>query len=219
MPANGDPDDAGRDGAVAALQRYCEFGEDRVYLLVALARRKENPRPSGGSVALREVVEDGEDLRRASDRLRGAAGAYRTDAGDPLAFRLYVTANARNALDAYFEFRRRTDGWVRDRLAGDAAAPRKFRRLGEYWMSELQKPAVRDDTRLLFDLDDAGEDDLRRFLSRLEPLTSVLTWRPTPNGYHVVTERFDHTGLEAAVDYELKTDGLLFVERLPPEDP
>lgn len=216
MPANAD-----RDGAVAALERYCEFGEDRVYLLVALARRKENPRPTGGSgVALREVAGNREDLRRAYDRLRGAARSYRTDAGDPLAFRLYVTANARNALDGYFEFRERMDGWVRDRLSGDTAARRKFQRLDEYWTSELQKPAVRDEKRFLFDLDGADEDDLQRFLATLEPQAAVLARRATPNGYHVVTERFDYTALEADVDYELKTDGLLFVERLTaPEDP
>jgi hypothetical protein len=207
--------DADADDPVASLRRYCEFGEDRVYLLVALARPKENPPLSSGSaVALREVVGERADIRRAYDRLRGAAEAYRTDAGEPLRFRLYLTVNARNALDGYFAFRERTDGWVRDRLAGDAAATPKFRRVDDHWKSELQRPAAREETRLLFDLDGAGERDRRDLLAALEARTTVVTCRETPNGYHVVAEKFDYTGLHADVDYELNTDGLLFVTRL-----
>lgn len=207
-------DAADADDAVASLQRYCEFGEDRVYLLVALARPKENPALEGSAVALREVADGPAALRRGYDRLRGAAGTYRTDGGDRLRFRLYLTANARNALEAYFSFRERTDGWLRDRLAGDAAAVPKFRRVDDHWKSELQRPGARDETRLLFDLDDATGADRRELLAALEPRTTVLTCRETPNGYHVVTEKFDYTRLEAPVDYELKTDGLLFVTRL-----
>jgi hypothetical protein len=211
--------DADADDPVASLRRYCEFGEDRVYLLVALARPKENPPLSGGSaVALREVAGERADLRRASDQLRGAARAYRTDAGDPLRFRLYVTANARNALDGYFDFRERTDRWVRDRLAGDAAAIPKFGRVADHWKSVLQRPAARDETRLLFDLDDAAERNRRALLTALEAQTTVVTCLETPHGYHVVTEKFDYTGLHADVDYELKTDGLLYVTRLSDSD-
>lgn len=214
MPVNTDAEEA-----VAGLERYCEFGGDRVYLLVGLARAKENPGlTSASEVALREVVADGGSLRRAYDRLRGAAATYRSDGGDPLTFRLYVTANARNALDGYFRFRERTDGWVRDRLAGDAAATPKFGRLDDYWKSELQRPTARDEKRLLFDLDGASDDDRRELLAALEAHAAVLVCRETPNGYHLVTEKFDYTELDAGVDYELKTDGLLFVERLAAHD-
>ena len=205
--------------AVADLEDYCEFGEDRVYLLVAVARTKENPRlTSGTEVTFREVVEDRRDIRPTYDELRCSALGYRTEAGDGLTFRLYVTANARNALDAYFDFRERMDGWVRDRLNGDEAAPRKFKRLDRYWLSEVQKPAARDDRRFLFDLDDVTADEAERLVATLGEHTTVVTWRPTPNGYHVVTEPFNHTELATDVDYELKTDGLLFLERLTGDD-
>lgn len=36
----------------------------------------------------------------------------------------------------------------------------------------------------------------------------------TPNGYHIVTEPFNYNDLETDVEYELKTDGMLFVEYL-----
>lgn len=203
------------DDPVADLEAYCEFDEDRVYLLMAIARTKENPGlTSGSEVTFREVVEDRADVERTYDRLRRTTTGYETDAGEELTFRLYVSANARNAVDGYFLFRERMDGWVRDRLKGDDAAPRKFKRLDGYWKSDLQTPAARDETRFLFDVDDDDPAERDRLLDALADRTTVVTRRATPNGYHVVTEPFDHTDLDADAEYELKTDGMLFVTML-----
>jgi hypothetical protein len=204
---------------VAELAEFCEFDENRVYLFLVIARTKENPQLSSGSeITFREVVEDRADLGRTYDRLRRTTAGYQSDADDSLTFRLYVTVNSRNAIDAYFNFRERMDGWIRDRLEGDEAAPRKFKRLDSYWKSELQKPAARDDARLLFDLDEATAGEKSQLVSTLADTTEVVTRRETPNGYHVVTEPFNYNELDADVDYELKTDGLLFVEILTDEE-
>lgn len=206
------------DDVVATLREYCTFGEDRVYLLVAIAREKENPRlTSASEVVVRDVVEDRQDVRRTYDQVRCSAEAYRTDDGASLTFRLYITTNARNTLDAYFTFRERMNGWVKDRIRGDVAASEKFKRLDSYWMSELQKPAARDEKRLLFDVDDDSEAAQQTLRSALTEDTTVLTWRKTPNGYHAITEPFNYTDLDVAVDYEVKTDGLLFVTILTQE--
>lgn len=61
---------------------------------------------------------------------------------------------------------------------------------------------------------DATEDDLYQLNSALKAHTEVVTWQETPNGYHIVTEPFNYNELETDVEYELKTDGLLFVEYL-----
>jgi hypothetical protein len=209
----------GADDVVADLEEYCEFGEDRVYLFLAIARSKENPGLSSGSEpTFREVVRDEAGLRRKYDRLRRATRGYGDDSDEALTFRLYVTANARNAVDAFFDFRERTDGWVRDRIKGDEVTPRKFKRVDGYWKSELQKPAARDETRFVFDLDDASPADRDRAVSALSERTTVATCRETPNGYHVVADPFNYNDLHVDVDYELKTDGLLFVTFLTDPD-
>lgn len=203
------------DDAVTNLEEYCRFGEDRVYLFMAIARTKENPQlTSGSEVVFREVIKNEQDIRRKYDKLHCTAQEYRADSGEPLTFRLYITANPRNTLDAYFNFRQRMNGWVQDRLNGDDAVMRKFKRLDSYWKSELQKPEARDETLFVFDLDDATEDDLYQLNSALKAYTEVVTWQETPNGYHIVTEPFNYNELETDVEYELKTDGLLFVEYL-----
>jgi hypothetical protein len=198
---------------VPLLEEVCTFGEDRVYLLMAIARRKENPGLSGsGEIVFREVLKDDRDLDRTVTKLGAIARGY-----DDRTFRLYVSLNARNVMDAFFRFRATSDGWLEDRFHGDEAAPRKFKRVDSHWYSELQRPHSRDETRFLWDLDDATETDLAAFRSDL-PVTPTLV-QSTPNGYHVVTEPFDYqANLETAVESELKTDGMLFVTYLSSAD-
>lgn len=66
----------------------------------------------------------------------------------------------------------------------------------------------------MFDVDDVSEARRKRFLSVLEPLTEIVRWLKTPNGYHVVREAFDYNELETDIDHERKTDRMLFVEYL-----
>lgn len=106
------------------------------------------------------------------------------------------------------------NGWVKDRLNGDDAALQKFKRVDSYWKSELQKPAARDETFFVFDLDEVSEDEFGQLHSTLLDYTAIETWREPPNGYHIVTEPFNYNDLETDVEYELKTDGMLFVEYL-----
>jgi hypothetical protein len=182
---------------------------------MAIARKKENPQiTSGTEVVFREVVKDERDLRRKYDKRQSTAQQYRADSGDPLTFRLYITANARNTVDTYFNFRQRMNGWVKDRIQEDEAAPRKFKRLDNYWKSELQRDKARDETRFLFDIDHPAEAERDQLVHDLTEHTDVILTQETPNGWHVLTEPFNYNDLDTDIDYELKTDGMLFVTYL-----
>ncbi|MFC6731066.1 hypothetical protein ACFQH3_16450 [Haladaptatus sp. GCM10025707] len=110
--------------AVNTVEEYCMFGEERVYLFMAIARQKENPHlTSSTEVTFREVVTDTQDIRRKFDQLQSWAQHYRTESGDPLAFRLYLSVNARNTVDGFFNFQEQTNGWIRAWLKGDETAP------------------------------------------------------------------------------------------------
>lgn len=201
------------NGSVAFLEDYCTFGEDRVYVVMAVARAKDNPEiVSSSEVAFREVVKDRGDVRRKVERVAAVARSHRSEPAGSLTFRLYVTVNARNALKAYFNFRERTDGWVRDRIYGHEEAVRKFERVDSSWRSELQRPESRDETRFLFDLDEVTDAERDTFLDDLAELTDVDSRRETPNGVHIVTGPFNYNELETDVAYELKTDGMLFLD-------
>ncbi|MFC7138296.1 hypothetical protein ACFQMA_00415 [Halosimplex aquaticum] len=194
---------------LAPFEEYCEFGGDRVYLLLAIARAKENEdRPSGDSPTFRRVVEAEGDLAATADELAHAASRF--DAHH----RLYLTVNARDALGATFELKRSLDDWIEGRIHGDEGVRGKFKRVDREFLSTLQSDGSRDETNFLFDLDDATAADRDRLRSRLAEHTTVSLERETPNGYHLVTEPFDYNRLETDVAYELKTDGLVFVSYL-----
>ena len=203
------------DDTIDFLEDYCEFGEDRVYLLMAIARAKENPSiVSNSEPVLREVVKHETDIRRKYGKLRAYATQYRTHSGDSLKFRLYITVNARNTVKTYFNFRERMNGWTKDRILGDDTASRKFKRIDSYWKSELHQDATRDETRFLFDLDDSTPDEEHTFVETLDEQTEIITRQQTPNGYHVITVPFNYNELETEIAYELKTDGMLFLTYL-----
>lgn len=188
------------------FREYCEFGEDRVYLLLAIARDKNDERADDEDTpTMRRVVEDAEDLERSADRLAHAASRYDSR------YRLYLTVNARDTVAAFFALRERMDGWLRARLAGDEGVRRKFGRVDREFLSVLQSDGSRADRYFLFDVDDADPDERDRLRGALEAETTVSLDRETPNGYHLVTAPFDYTAFDAPVAYELKTDGLVFV--------
>lgn len=203
------------DDTIDFLADYCEFGEDRVYLLMAIARAKENPSiTSNSEPVVREVVKHETDIQRKHDKLQAYATQYQSQSDDSLTFRLYITANARNTVKTYFDFRERMNGWTKDRILGDDAASGKFKRIDGYWKSELHRDGTRDETRFLFDLDDATPDEEHTFVERLDEQTEIITRQETPNGYHILTVPFNYNELETEIEYELKTDGMLFLTHI-----
>ncbi|MDQ2052750.1 hypothetical protein RBH26_20105 [Natronolimnohabitans sp. A-GB9] len=128
-------------------------------------------------------------------------------------FRIYLSANARNTLDAYFNFREEMDGWIRDLFYGDEHAAEKLSRVDSYWKSALHRPDARDDWYFLFDLDDISDLERDEFLAKLS--TDVHATITTPNGYHVVTEPFNYTDWDPPVEYDdLDTGGQLFIDEI-----
>ncbi|WP_256298414.1 hypothetical protein [Haloarchaeobius salinus] len=192
---------------IPTLREYCEFGPERVYLLLALARSKENEAHEGPS-AIRKVVRDADDLEPAAAELDHAVSRF--DA----TYRLYLTANARNTQQALFALRRSMDDWLEARLNGSTDVLRKFGRVDGEFTSTLQSDGCRDETNFVFDLDDATAVDADALESELRERTTIRLRRETPNGFHLVTDPFDYTGLVTDVEYELKTDGLVFVAYL-----
>jgi hypothetical protein len=191
---------------IDALAEFCEFGEDRVYILLAIARPKENEGTSHNDApAIRKVVREPDDLARMVDELDHATSRFDER------FRLYLTVNARDALAATFELRSRMDDWLEGRIHGDDGIGAKFKRVDSEFKSVLQSDRCADDSYFIFDLDDATAADAEGLQSDLASHTTVRLVRETPNGYHVVTLPFNYNELSTGVEYELKTDGMVFL--------
>lgn len=192
-----------------ALEGYCTFDEERVYLLLAIARLKDNPDLAASDQPVcRRIVTDADTLTPTVEELTHSVSRHDES------FRLYLSVNARDTTTAFFRLRERMDDWLEMRFHGDTGVLPKFKRVDEEFASVLQSDACAAETKFLFDLDDATAADAETLESALEAETTVHCRQATPNGYHLVTAPFDYTDFESDIEYELKTDGLLFVERL-----
>jgi len=195
--------------SIGELKDYSEFGDNRVYLLMAIARKKENPDiTSSGEIVFREVVKNEKDIERKITKLQNARKRY----GEAEKFRLYYSANARNTLDAYFRYRERMNGWIEKKMNGQADINQKLKRLDSHWKSELQKPHSRDETFFLYDLDTKDETARNELVENLEEYTEIKLHVPTPNGHHYIVEPFNHTEMpEFDFDLERMNDRMFFL--------
>lgn len=194
------------------LHDYCEFNERRVYVLLAISRKGENDQiTTNREVVFREVIKDAGDIGGKLQRIRAQSETYTPDEGGNLNFRLYLTVNARDVINAYFNYRARMNGWAEDLYRGDDAALPKMKKVDGHWISELQRPENRAEKLFMFDVDDVNAEEAEEFETALRAHTSLCVSQETPNGYHMVTKPFDYTRWRHPHPYELKTDGLLHV--------
>ncbi len=188
------------------LEDYCEFGENRVYVLLAIARAKEKKEYNNNSEpVIREVVEEREDLESKIRQLDHAASRFGSD------FRLYISANPRNTIKAFFMLKRRMDDWMEMSFNGNKDVEKKFGRIDSEYKSVLQKDRCKDETNFIFDLDNVSSKECEKFRQYLNSFTEVKLVNPTPNGFHIVTEPFNYNKIDSNIDYELKTDGMIFL--------
>jgi len=192
------------------IHEWCDFSDDRAYILMAIARRKFNEDVTNSSEVIhRRVITDRGDVEVLVRELVAMIGVH------DLNFRLYLTVNAHDTVSAYHAFVEEAVSWSKQLVSGHAGVHKQIDRMGSEWKSVLHKPEHRLRQRFLFDYDEVTEDEIAEVASELMTVTTVHTVRETPNGYHVVTDPFNYTDWESPVEYdEMDTDGMIHVAEL-----
>lgn len=109
------------ENAKSLLNEFCEFGHERLYLLLAIPRTKEHQDlPESQQVVLRKTLRNEEDVEQTVDRISGETSKFKED------YRLYVTVNGRDTTKGFFEIRRNMDEWLEMRLNGNKDVVLKF---------------------------------------------------------------------------------------------
>lgn len=172
------------------LDRLWTFKEDRVYLLIAIARSKENSDVRAtAQPTMRKVVESSQEL---SDKVEQLAHA--TKRFDQI-YRLYATVNGRNTKDAaHFLQKEMLDARREMEKSGQMSS--LLERVDHEWKSILHQPRCRDEKRFLFDLDTPSPEVRHDLQFRLADHTQVEYVQETPNGWHIITEPFNFTEIE-----------------------
>lgn len=190
---------------VQELKKFCEWDEDRVYVLMALARSSENEEVTAtNQPCIRKIVEDEEEFEEKIEQLERAVSESDTK------YRLYMTVNARSVTDAFFQLRDEYDMYLAQILKGNNDIKRQLKRVDHNWKSVLMTPPTRAEKFFLVDLDDPSEEVKEALMDALEEETELLLYNESPNGHHIVCEPFNYTEFEFDADYEIKTDDMIF---------
>lgn len=193
------------------LHDIWDFTPERVYLLVALARSRENEDIAAtDQPAIRKVVEDEDEIGPKIAQLESAV------AGTDLTYRLYGTVNGRNAREAmHFLQVEMLDALRESEKSGETAE--LLKRVDHEWKSILHQRRSRDETRFLWDLDSTGEDPLAYTRQQIRGAGGeIIKTTMTPNGWHVITEPFDHTNVELPdeLDVDHDSDDMVYLRYL-----
>ena len=214
------------ENLLSFLEDFCTFGPNRAYILLALARPKENEEISHGKIPIfREIITHEEKIRDKYAFLQSIADNYIPREGNNLDFRLYITANSRDVEKSFFSFQKSLTDFSKRMADGHEQTREKIKRLDEEWKSTLQTAGNKDDNMFIIDIDECDSSLFDTTLDWLANETTVLNATETPNGFHILTNPFNPKSFGTAVnededspifgkDIELKTDGLTFLKML-----
>lgn len=181
------------------IAQYCMFDDpSRCYLMVMLARKKENPDLTERHKlerCNRYVVQNQEGVDHALEDMERKSKLF-----PELVFRVYVSVSRRCLKKGMYELSTRLAHMSMDLINGNVQAYTTASRMGSEYKSLLAEKCCRAERRLLFDVDynNKVEQDwngFNDFVNKLRALTKVYAAWPTLNGFAIVTDPFNVTSL------------------------
>lgn len=199
------------------LDEFCTFGKNRVYLLMLIARSKENDAVmSSDEPVFREILTDSETVNRKYGRHKALVNSYIPEEGAELTYRFYISANARDVQKSFFQYQNTLSSDAEKMLQGHTPTRKKIKRLDKNWKSTLATQGNKDESRFVIDIDTKDIDLVTPVVSAVNENTDIYKIMDTPNGYHLYTDSFAFPLVEELEeDYvEVKRDGLLFLTKI-----
>lgn len=197
------------------LSSFCEFSDDRGYIITSMARPKENEEISHGGIPMfREIFTDEKSLRRKYAKIKTLGQNYISEEGNTLTFRIYFTPNARDTMSAFYSFDKKITEFQENIYNGHKETKKKIRRMDKIWKSTIEKDKNKAESYFIIDIDTTNTDIFEKGKGEIQELTDIIHTRKSPNGYHILTEpfnpnKFDKTDLSEFG--EVKKDSLMFI--------
>jgi len=198
--------------SIKCLEQLWTFTDERCYILLAIARSKENDNiQATDQPTIRKIIEDRDELENKIEQLKQATSRFDNE------YRLYATINGRNARDALHLLQKESLDWLR-KSEKSGQTPTKIKRIDHEWKSILQRDECRDEKRFLWDIDDPSEEALKEIRASLSD-HRIMTLQ-TPNGWHIITDPFNFTAIDEfdpdesefhGYECERKNDSLTFM--------
>lgn len=198
------------------LKEHCSFEDNRVYILMTMARPRENNCITHNNIPIfREIITSQDKIDTKYSKLKSISDNYNPKEDiDSLTFRFYLTVNARDIEKSFYLYQKRLLKYQYNLNNGHEESYDKIKRLDKEWKSTLQQKGNKIDNYFVIDIDDESISKFESISKELEDRTNILKRVTTPNGFHIITDPFDYTDwdMHDEKEYiEVKTDDLIFI--------
>lgn len=196
------------------ILNYCEFTEDTCYILLMLARKKENKHQTEHDKLARlrrKTVQCEADVDYALKEFELHAKLY-----PETQFRIYVSVNKRSLVNGMLHFQKAIMDIQYALIRGNVEAYKTICRMNSEWTSTLATKECRAERNFLFDIDYSNSNEhetklTHDFVKEVDALTSIKYFGKSKNGFALVTAPFNMATLKLPEQIELKTDDYLYV--------
>lgn len=205
------------------LQSFCKFTDEGCYVILGIARKKNaDDLTQATEIVFRDVIKKESDVHRKYNKIKTLCENYVSPEGKRYEYYIYITLNRRNPQKAFFDTRRKMDIMLEE-LCNEKIDKEhnynKMKRIGGLWISALMSNKNRMGKGVwMFDVDTKDQDVVIGFEKALSQITTIHYEMETKNGWHYVVEPYDRRKTQDLPNewaWELNTDGLLFIERVP----
>lgn len=196
------------------INDYCDFKKDETYILLFIARKKENTTQLE-SEKLRRLkrytINSYEDIEFALNDFALSAGENPTTQ-----YRVYVSVNPRSLVKGMREFQKRIIDIQFDIINGNEEAYTSLYKLGSEWKSTLAKKSCRARKRFMFDIDLPHDskfysDIAKKFKSDVDNVSKVHYFGHSKSGFALVCDPFDIRQIDIPEGIEMKPDAYLYI--------
>ena len=193
------------------LLEYCNFRPETTYVLLLLARKKENTNQVESQKekrAVRFLVQSEANIDLALEQFERTIRAY-----PDVIYRIYVSVNPRCLKKGLVAMQKRAIDLQQDLLNGNTEAYTTIQRLGSEWKSLLANKKCRADRRFLFDIDlpqtNENVEAVRDLIDAIP--TNVHYVGNTNSGMCLVTDPFNVAEVKLTEATEVNSDGYLYL--------
>ena len=202
---------------VQSINNYCDFAEDKAYVLMLIPRKKENGENTEKDklgLLQRKVVRNEAEVVDAIEYFESFTSRY-----PEFVFRLYCNVNRRDLVKGMFSVQDKIGRMVKDMHYGNVEVFDRLVKFSSQIKSALCEKACRDEKYFHFDVDfenntEEGVREHLELLARLEKLTLVKWVCETLNGFAIITDPFNPYDLKKQYDTKYKPKSAMDIHPL-----
>lgn len=204
---------------VKMLEKLFTFeNQNEVYIMIALARKKNNPELRSEEAVSREIVRCKEDFKYKLNKLKSFVENFNHPKAKPEDFNFYITFNPRNTMIAYHNFKKELIELDKQLIINQNHI--RLKKIDKVWLDTLQKPEAKKRRQYFnIDVDTVDTNILNKTLEKIRDEMQPIFIQKTRHGYHILIKPAEYKNLREFIslhntEIELHRDRLFYIGKI-----